>query len=81
MVQVTLSATGTTTTDPDITVMSPLPVGVHRIQLVVEDSSGNRSAAIEAQVTIVRSNPIPGPIPTPIPGPLPHPFPIPHPIG
>jgi hypothetical protein len=55
MVQVSLAVNKPVTTeDPDITVINPLPIGVHRLRLVVEDSLGDQSAPFEAQITIVR---------------------------
>ncbi len=71
MVEVTLGARATPTTDPDITVLNQLAAGVHTIQLVVEDDGGNQSDPIQAQVTVLRVRiPIP-PIPIPRPGPIP----------
>jgi hypothetical protein len=43
------------TSEPQLTVDAGLPVGRHRFQLVVEDSSGNLSDPDVAEVTVVRS--------------------------
>ena len=64
------------TTEPVI-VVDALPVGAHRIQLVVINQRGQRSEPDTALVTVLRRiiqpvDPIPGPLdPRPIPGPGP----------
>lgn len=66
-----------TTGTPSITVDAGLPEGVHRFQLEVIDSAGNRSApdvvAVQVQAPVI-TRPVLSP--TPVPNPIPVPDPV-----
>ena len=42
------------TSEPRVRVDLPLPLGTHRIELVVEDDEGNRSKPVVLRIMVVR---------------------------